>query len=35
MKLLSQIWETLIDWSEELHTFRQQHYRNQPFDRYL
>lgn len=35
MNILYQIWETLIDWSEELHAFRTRYYRNQPFDRYL
>lgn len=35
MKYLSIIWETLIDWAEELHAFRSQYYKNQPFDRYL
>ncbi len=35
MKILSKLWDTLIDYSEELYEFRQRYYGTRIFDRYI
>ena len=34
MKFLTNIWDMLVDYSEELYQFRQRYYKTQIFDRY-
>jgi hypothetical protein len=35
MKYLQRIWDTLVDYSEELYEFRQRYYGTRIFDRYI
>lgn len=35
MKLITYIWDVLVDYSEELYEFRKRYYQTSTFDRYI